>query len=238
MAKGCDYSFSRPSITALKNAGYKFACRYVGGSAGKRITAIEARNLWANGIDIVTNFEQFPTQPLQGRAQGIADAKLADAQHKAAGGPPNAPIYFSADFDVQPHQMGAVAAYIAGCSSWLGSSRTGVYGGLGVVKWMADNAVCHYFWQTYAWSHGRWDARAHIQQYQNGVNIGGGQIDLDRSMHPDFGAWHGPQGNQTLVPVTAGAWDPLPGMYAVTGHLWDLARNLNRYAASIKSIRK
>src|SRR5206468_7721015 len=44
-------------------------------------------------------------------------------------------------------------------------------------------------WQTYAWSGGKWDARAQIQQYSNDHVINGVGCDYNRAMADDYGQW-------------------------------------------------
>lgn len=242
--RGCDYSFQRPSIAALRNAGIRFVCRYVGGSTSKHITRTEADALRASSIDIVTNFEQWPDNALGGHGQGVTDAKIAASQHAAAGGPAAAPIYFSVDFDAQSGQLGTVKAYMQGAATVLGKHRVGVYGGIRTVAAMLDGGVVDYAWQTYAWSHGSWDPRAHIRQTQNGVKIGGADCDIDQSMKPNYGAWSAPTTGGGAIPpqtgggvITAGPWDPQPMLLQVGQWLVDAGGHLHDWAAYIAAFR-
>src|SRR5258708_19202113 len=47
-------------------------------------------------------------------------------------------------------------------------------------------------------SGGQWEPRAHIQQYNNAVNMSGLEVDYDRSIKSDFGQWT--QGG-TMIPT-------------------------------------
>lgn len=190
--EGVDYAWSRPSASALKAAGKVFACRYGGpGSAGKQLDAAEAAALNAEGIAIVANAEGAADGMLGGWNVGVAWARDAEAHFRACGMPAGRPIYFSADFDVEMgSQWVAVANALRGAASVIGLDRVGIYGGRWPIQWARSNGVAKWFWQTYAWSSGVWVPGNHIEQYRNGVTIGGtSQIDLDRALVPDFGQW-------------------------------------------------
>jgi hypothetical protein len=70
--------------------------------------------------------------------------------------------------------------------------RTGIYGGFTAVE-REVGAHCELGYQTYAWSGGRWSAKAKLQQYRNGLSLCGGTVDLDRSLADDFGQWPRPE---------------------------------------------
>lgn len=189
---GLDF-VTAPSITAMKAASVAFVCRYLSEvndlTKIKLLTPAEAKADSEAGISIVSNFEWYGNRAAEGFNSGVADAKIADAQHKACGGPGERPIYFSVDFEATSTQMGMIADYFKGVASVIGLARTGAYGSYDVIKYLLDNDCITWAWQTYAWSGGRWDARADIQQYENGVSFDGHEVDYDRSMKPDFGQW-------------------------------------------------
>jgi hypothetical protein len=58
-----------------------------------------------------------------------------------------------------------------------------------VLQALFNAGVITWGWQTYAWSGGAWESRAHIQQYQNGVVLAGHSVDYNRSIKSDFGQW-------------------------------------------------
>lgn len=191
--EGVDYAFPPiPSVAALKAAGKVFVCRYGGpGSASKQLTASERDALHAAGIAIVANAEGTADGLKGGWDVGVAWAKSADAYFARLGLPKDRPIYLSVDFDAGPSHWSAIDAAMDGAASVLGRDRVGVYGGYKVIAHLAGNGKARWLWQTYAWSGGNWHPKAHIQQYRNGVTIGGADCDLNRAMSSDYGQWTG-----------------------------------------------
>lgn len=189
MGFGLDY-VTGPPIDALKQAGVTFVCRYLSYvnplTQVKLLSAHEATSLAQAGIAVVSNYEWYANRALESAASGVQDAQIADAQHKACGGPPDRPIYFSVDCDCDGSQT---IAYFKGVASVIGLERTGAYGSYRVIKYLLDNKLITWAWQTYAWSGGAWDSRAHIRQYQNGVTFAGADVDYNQSMKADFGQW-------------------------------------------------
>jgi hypothetical protein len=186
---GLDY-VAGPDPATIKAHGFAFVCRYLSEvnalTKVKLLTPAEAKGLSQIGISIVSNYEWYANRALEGFASGVADAQIAKAQHAECGGPPDKPIYFSVDCDTTGEQ---VAEYFKGVASVLSLSRTGAYGSYKVVKYLLDNDLISYAWQTYAWSSGQWDSRTDIQQYENGVSFAGHSVDYNRAMKEDFGAW-------------------------------------------------
>jgi len=207
---GVDYAGGRISGADLKAAGVSFVTRYLadGGTnlPYKMLTPAEAKDLQANGIAIVGNWESTAQAMLGGQAQGIADANAARAQMIACGGPPTATIYFSADWDQAPNQQAAVNAYLKGACSVLGGpGNVGIYGGYWPIMRALNAGVCAYAWQTEAWSGGNVDSRVRIiQRNQLGYKvIGGVQCDINEQHNDDIGQWHN-------FPITPPAPAPVP----------------------------
>lgn len=187
--EGVDYAWDRPTVSGLVAAGKKFVVRYGGpGSDGKQIWADELRQLLAAGIAVVANAEGT-ANGFRGRTAGIAWAKDAEAHFRGLGMPGDRPIYFSADWDVQAGEMDEVDAALRGAAEVVGAARVGLYGGYNVIRHAQAAGTARWFWQTYAWSGGRWASGAHLQQYRNGVSLAGGTVDLNRAMVADFGQW-------------------------------------------------
>ena len=185
--EGCDY-VSGPTPAELKAAGKQFVCRYLSTPGNpKNLTKAEAARLRAADISIVLVFETTAKRALSGFAVGKDDARSARAQARAIGVPDSVPLYFAVDFDPVGAELARVAAYIQGTASILGIGGTGVYGGIDACK--ACHSSCHWFWQTYAWSGGKWYEGNHIEQYANGVKIGGHSVDLDRAVKAEYGQW-------------------------------------------------
>lgn len=189
MPEGIDYAFGRPGIAALKAAGVKFVCRYLSHSPTKNLTSAEAHALSAAGIWIVVVWETTAQRALAGRTAGVADAIDAQMQAQACGMPAGRPVYFAVDWDASASQQLAINTYLDGAASVLGRDRVGIYGGYGPVKRALDAGKAKWAWQTYAWSGGKWDGRAQLQQYSNGHTLGGVGCDYDRATKADYGQW-------------------------------------------------
>jgi len=194
MAFGLDY-VTGPPIVDMKAAGVSFVCRYLSYvnelTQVKLLTPGEAKTLSAAGISIVSNYEWYAVgnngvPRVSEPGAGVQDAQIAASQHAACGGPANRPIYFSVDVDVGGEKC---IDYFKGIASVIGLARTGAYGSYRVLEYLFNNRLIAWGWQTYAWSSGVWEPRAHIQQYLNGVSLSGHSVDYNRSMQSDFGQW-------------------------------------------------
>ncbi|WP_019629813.1 glycoside hydrolase domain-containing protein [Actinomadura atramentaria] len=187
---GVDYAWGRPGVKALEKAGVAFACRYLShDTSGKNLTRAEAEQLSAAGIWVVVVWESAADRALSGRAGGVADARDAAAQAKACGMPGDRPIYFAVDWDASSGQQKKINDYLDGVASVIGRDRVGLYAGYGPIKRAFDSGKITYGWQTYAWSGGKWDARAQLQQYSNDHTINGVGLDYDRAVKSDYGQW-------------------------------------------------
>jgi hypothetical protein len=199
MAFGMDY-VTGPPVTELKSAGVTFVCRYLSeinpATQVKLLTPAEAKALGQAGIAIVSNYEWYGNRAAEGFVSGVADAQIAAGQHTACGGPANRPIYFSVDFDTGT--TAPIIDYFKGVASVIGLHRTGAYGSYSVIKGLFDASVIAWGWQTYAWSAGLWEPRAHIQQYSNGMSIAGLSVDYNHSIKGDFGQWI--PGGEDMIP--------------------------------------
>lgn len=212
MIQGVDLASRVAHPDALKAAGIRFVCRYVSTAGNpKNLTASEAAMLKAAGLAIVVVYETTATAALGGRIVGQLDARKAVSQAEACG-VRDRPIYFAVDFDATPAQMPWIRAYIGGAADAIGHDRVGVYGSYSVVSSIMSQRICKYGWQTYAWSDGKWYPDAQLQQYQNGVTLGGQTVDRDRATTKDYGQWPKPrvlvlevvQGNRLVKTVRYG----------------------------------
>ncbi|CND68216.1 metalloendopeptidase-like membrane protein [Mycobacterium tuberculosis] len=220
---GVDYAWGRPGATALKRAGAKFACRYLShDTTGKNLTRSEADGLSDAGIWVVVVWESTAKRPLAGRSAGAADARDAAAQARACGMPDDRPIYFAADWDAAASQQDEINAYLDGAASVIGRDRVGLYAGYGPMKRAFDAGKIAYGWQTYAWSGGRWDARAQLQQYSNDHTINGVGVDYDRAVKSDYGQWRigvSPEGEDDMPSVEdIWEWDGIPSPRNASTH--------------------
>lgn len=211
--EGIDYAFGSGTTAAqVKSAGKGFVFRYLSGGSAKDITRAELQNLTAAGIAVGLVWETGASRMCSGAAAGKADAQAADSQVRGLGCA-GIPVYFAADWDATPAQQGAINAYLDAAAGVIGRARVGVYGSYYVVKRCFDAGKVAYGWQTYAWSGGQWEPRAHVQQYRNDVRVGGipAQVDLDRSMKADFGQWPRPGG--AAPPAGGGAAARVPELH-------------------------
>lgn len=206
---GLDYT-SGPPISAMKSAGVGFVCRYLSSvnslTQTKLLSLAEAKALSQAGMAIVSNYEWYANRAAEGYASGVADAKIAAQQHAACGGPADRPIYFSVDFDTSVTQ--AIIDYFHGVASVIGLARTGAYGPYQVIRGLFDAHAITWGWQTYAWSGGMWEPRAHIRQYKNGISLAGFSVDYNQSMQEDFGQWM-PGEDNNMMNIT----DPFASAY-------------------------
>lgn len=188
-----DFAWSKPSISALKSAGYSGVIRYLSyDNTGKNLSRAEAAAYRAAGLTVTSNWEYDPTAAQGGYSQGVKDAAAAIAQHLAVGGTKTDPIYFSVDWDASDAQKPTIGQYFRGVASVIGKGMVGAYGSHYVIKYLFDNGLITYGWGTYAWSGNFRDPRCHIQQIQNGVKIGGADCDRNQAMISDYGQWGTP----------------------------------------------
>jgi hypothetical protein len=193
MSKGLDYAGGRPSAAAIKAAGFDFVVRYLTpggpGLPGKLLLPTEADDLRANGVDIAGNVELYANRMAEGFGSGVADATTGYNQHRACGGPANRPIYFSADWDVQPGQLPSVFEYLRGAAGVIGANNVGIYGGFRVVQAALAGGHAAWGWQTGAWSQGLECPTRHIHQDINQVTVDGVTCDTNYNLTEDFGQW-------------------------------------------------
>ncbi len=172
----------------MKSLGYEFVCRYLSFLPnGKVIDQRERDALLGQGIDIALNWEYDAHDQLGGWNAGNQHATEAVRQARILGYPSGASILYSADWDVSSAQwFGPVSAYqhAARAVTNAGGYRFGVYGGYNLIKWSLDAGIAQDAWQTYAWSYGRWDARATVRQIRNGVNVLGVDCDINETVGP------------------------------------------------------
>jgi hypothetical protein len=187
---GVDYSRSKPKLSDLSAAGKTFVCRYLAPLPNTKVISVsELHTLQDHGFGVVFNWEAAAGDMLSGYAKGKTHAKLALAQITALGVPRDIPVYFSCDRDITTSaQMEVVTDYLKGCAEILGKQRVGVYGEYAVIEALVPK-YAQWGWQTYAWSNGKLSGKAHLYQYHNGAKIGGADVDLDRSLKAEFGAW-------------------------------------------------
>jgi hypothetical protein len=184
-----DYSFARPNLAQVKAAGVTGVIRYLTGS-GKGLTTGEIQRIRAAGLSLTLVYETTGRTAKGGRSAGVADGQAALSALRTLG-LPRSVVYFAVDYDLQPGEYGLLDAYLDGIASVLGKQCTGVYAGYGPCAHAMSRGYAA--WQTYAWSGGKIAPGIRVYQYRNGVAIGGGQVDRDRTSLADYGQvkWNG-----------------------------------------------
>lgn len=197
---GVDYSFSRPDPATLYSLGYRFAIRYLSGISGKDLSVPEKQSLLAAGLAICVVFEtDGRTGPLRGAPGGVADATAAVAQARSLGIPPGTCLYFAVDFDALGAQLALVRAYGQAATPVCHAAgyRSGLYGGYATAEDVTG--AVDLLMQTIAWSGGQWDPAAVLRQVQEGVVIGGAQVDIDHAVAADYGQF--PQEGEDMLGI-------------------------------------
>jgi hypothetical protein len=83
------------------------------------------------------------------------------------------------------------------------------------IKRAFDAKKITYGWQSYAWSGGKWDTRAQLQQYKNDMVMNGVGLDYDRAMVADYGQWQIGRVPAPPAPPRAETAPPFPGRILV-----------------------
>jgi len=188
---GIDIAWARPDTSQILASGAHFVARYLSPDSTKNITASEVTDYQAHGLDIIVVWEGAANRMLGGYAAGVADAQTADAQRKAVGLPDDTVIYFACDFDASGSRFHTINQYMDGVNSVIGISRSGFYGGYYAVESVAASpATASFFWQTMAWSDGKWSAHANIRQEGT---LFSGSADYDYAQTADYGQYPRPK---------------------------------------------
>jgi hypothetical protein len=197
-----DYAAGVIGAADLRASGALGAIRYVsdrrpGGAwmLGKPIQLPEARDLYQNGLKIVSCYQygkQDTADWLGGQNAGVAHAKRGWQLHVAAGGSYGAPIYASIDDDPSYDQYKQqVAPYLRGWEAVLGHQRVGVYANSKTIEWALQDGLGAYFWQHNWGSPGKVaHPAAHLHQVEiDKRSVGGIGVDLNEILKPRFGQW-------------------------------------------------
>ncbi|KUI29052.1 hypothetical protein AU194_03345 [Mycobacterium sp. GA-2829] len=197
-----DYAAGVLKASDIRAAGALGAIRYVsdrrpGGAwmLGKPIQLPEARDLYQNGLKIVScyQFGKADTADwLGGQSAGVQHAKRGWELHVAAGGSFGAPIYASIDDDPSFEQYKAqVAPYLKGWEAVLGHQRVGIYANSKTIEWAIQDGLGAYFWQHNWGSPGRVaHPAAHLHQVEiDARQVAGIGVDVNHILKPQFGQW-------------------------------------------------
>lgn len=178
-----DYSFSRPNLTALKQAGFTKVMRYLSPNGQpKTVNRAEVDSLHQNGMAVGFVYEWYAARAKEGRAAGEYDGRIALQQANEMGIPADVPLFAAIDYDAPESDQPALNDYIDGFASIVGDRGRAAYAGYWIIKRLFDAGKIKYGWQTYAWSGGNWDNRAQLRQVLNGQTIGGGSVDFNETL--------------------------------------------------------
>jgi hypothetical protein len=196
-----DYAAGVIRAADIRAAGAIGAIRYVsdrrpGGEwmKGKPIQLDEARDLYRNGLKIVSCY-QFGKQDTAdwhgGQAAGVRHAQRGWQLHIAAGGSYGAPIYASIDDNPTREQYRQlVAPYLRGWEAVLGHQRVGVYANAPTIEWAAQDGLSSYYWQHNWGSRGVVHPAAHLHQVEiDKRSIAGVGVDVNHILKARFGQW-------------------------------------------------
>jgi hypothetical protein len=197
-----DYAAGVISAQAIRAAGAGGAIRYVsdrrpGGEwmKGKPIQLPEARDLYQNGLKIVSCYQygkQGTADWLGGEPAGVKHAQRGWQLHVGAGGSYGAPIYASIDDDPTFEQYKRqVAPYLRGWESVLGHQRVGVYANSKTIDWALQDGLGSYFWQhNWGSPRGFTHPAAHLHQVEiDKRSVAGVGVDINHVLKPRFGQW-------------------------------------------------
>ncbi|MEN3219332.1 DUF1906 domain-containing protein [Mycolicibacterium porcinum] len=197
-----DYAAGVIPASDIRTSGAIGAIRYVSDRRpdgawmlGKPILLPEARDLYQNGLKVVScyQFGKADTADwLGGQNAGIQHAKRGWQLHTAAGGSVGAPVYASIDDDPSFEQYKRqVAPYLRGWESVLGHQRVGVYANSKTIEWAVQDGLGSYFWQHNWGSPGRVaHPAAHLHQVEiDKRKVGGIGVDVNHILKPRFGQW-------------------------------------------------
>lgn len=211
-----DFSARKISPAKIRSAGYDGVIGYVSESrpgaqfGAKPLTREYADVLRGAGLAIVSNFQygkrggSAPSDFTRGFDGGVADAQTATRLHENAGGPDDAPIFFSVDDDIELSTWNRLGVeWFRGINSVLGVDRTGIYGHSRVCAWAIEDGVIgfsttpgrRWAWQTKAWSYGEREPMAVLYQSvidtasNPGPVVDGVHVDVDEVLAADFGQW-------------------------------------------------
>jgi hypothetical protein len=200
-----DYSAGVLNAADIKAAGALGSIRYVSdrrpGAAwmlGKPLQLSEARDLYAAGLKIVSNY-QFGKQDtadwLGGQAAGIKHAKRGWEIHTAAGGPATAPIYVSIDDNPTYEQYRErIVPYLRAWESVIDPHLVGIYANSRTIEWALQDGVGRWFWQhNWGSPRGYVHPEAHLHQFEiDARTVAGVGVDLNNILKADYGHWAGP----------------------------------------------
>lgn len=210
---GIDYSWGRPDLDLVRQAGYSFIVRYLSfDRTGKNLTRAEAEQAANAGLELVLNWQNKrgdyrgggPVGRIHGRAARLQADLIGARRHSP-------PIYVSIDEDTSadPTLMNAAVDYLAAFQEEIEATRPytgryflGVYGGLDTIRRIDDEHMSGYLWQTRAWSGTptEWHPDAVMRQHAHNQTLPGyptpdgarkpQAVDYNTTHRAYFGQWN------------------------------------------------
>ena len=164
----CAAPLTAEKAQKFKELGYEFVGRYFCPDTKgnwKRLNKPEAEIISAAGLRLLCVWETTAARAGEGMAAGAVDGARAHNQALELGMPKNGTIYFAVDYDAQPAEFEAIAAYLKAASQQVGEYKIGVYGSYRVIEAMFERFGDSIdYWQCVAWSYG--NTSSHLDVYQ------------------------------------------------------------------------
>lgn len=196
-----DEAWAKSSPDTARAAGYSGIIGYISeDNTGKNLTRADVDAIHAAGLAVGFADEYGATEALGGATAGNQRAGKTIGYAITLGVPRGVAFYAPADWNVSAAQMPAVLAYAVEHDRALRASgwRGGLYGGYPVCRYLWEHGYQGLLWQTYAWSNGLWLDGVAIRQTQNGITVGGANVDRDEAEVIDWGQWPPPGGSSTM----------------------------------------
>lgn len=205
--KGIDVAvpLTNTQCKALKEAKYKFVCRYYTDYSNPRhtwklISKNEAQMISNAGLDIVAVYEARGPKKTYSRKTGKQDCINAINCAEKIGQPCNSTIYFAVDSRLYYYDNSKIKnldEYFKGINEEMVLYKKtsgykgwdlGIYGSYCVVEYMYNKCSILHFWQTAAWSNGKISDKAHFLQYKlNTSDCHINPVDIDLAYDSSFG---------------------------------------------------
>ncbi|WP_280465233.1 glycoside hydrolase domain-containing protein [Nocardia brasiliensis] len=215
MATLLDFSAELIDPAAIKAAGHVGVIGYFSGRRpgaewmkAKPLTREYCDRLRAEGLELVTNYQYgkgATSDWCGGYDAGVEHARIALANHFAAGGPGFRPLYAPVDDNPTLEEWNTlIAPFLRGWASVVGLEWTGVYCNARCIDWALEDGVATWFWQ-HNWSgdpsiNGDHPA-AHMHQIRiDKDQVAGVGVDINTILKDDYGQWSKAVAPQTPKP--------------------------------------
>jgi len=195
MAQGLDANNNLTDYGGhLKEDGYMWVGRYINPGKSQPLTNAEAQTLTADGLYIVSIWEQgSPTQVgyfTTGAGTNAGNGAVSAAQ--SIGQPTGTPIYFAVDYDASSSDLPSIGGYFSALHSIVRAAGyfVGVYGSGLVCQFLSEQGTVSKTWLSQSTDfagYQEWKPNADIIQGAE-TTVLGLDVDLDASAG-DAGGW-------------------------------------------------